>query len=297
MPADLTALGAILALASAAAWGSGDFSGGLASRRASQFQVLALSALSGLALLAVFALLRSEALPSRADAAWAAAAGLGGALGIACLYRGLSLGNAVSVAPTAAVISAAVPVVFGLLAAGWPGSGQMAGFLAAGGGLWLVSRPANDQPARTAVSAAAAPDPRPRLSQSPAVLAAAAGIGFGSFFVLIAQVQPGLVFTPLLVARGVALLTALLLLRARGLPLPGLRGNPVALLAGVLDAAGNALYVLANQFTRLDIAAVLASLYPAATVLLAAALLKERVSGGQWAGLALCIAAVALIAG
>jgi drug/metabolite transporter (DMT)-like permease len=282
---ELSSMGITLALASAVVWGSGDFSGGVAARRSSQFHVLALAALSGLVMLILIAVVRREALPGPADTAWAAGAGVGGAIGIAALYRGLSLGSAATVAPTAAVVGASVPVIFSALVQGLPGPAQLAGFAVAAGGLWLVSRPAGA--GQVGHSGA-----KPEL-----VLALIAGLGFGSFFILIAQVRPGLVFTPLVVARSMALMAALFLLRARRLGLPGLRSNPVALLAGLLDAGGNMLYVMAQQYTRLDVAAVLSSLYPAATVVLAALLLKERVSRPQWLGAALCLAAVMLIAG
>ena len=84
-------------------------------------------------------------------------------------------------------------------------------------------------------------------------------------------------------------------MRLNRLPLPGLRSNPTALLAGLLDAGGNLFYILARQYTRLDIAAVLSSLYPASTVLLAGLILREKISGVQWLGVAICVAAIALI--
>jgi drug/metabolite transporter (DMT)-like permease len=276
-----SALGVFFALTSAAVWGSGDFSGGVATRRGSQYHVLALSALSGIVLLAALAILRREAWPPPAGWAWAALGGVSGALGIACLYRALSLGHAASVAPTTAVISAALPVVVGALSAGLPGSSQLAGFAVAVPGLWLVSASAQT----------GLPVSRPEL-----VLAVLAGLGFGGFFVFIGQVERGYIYTPLVIARGLTLGTALLLIFGRRLPLPSLVGNPVALLAGVLDAGGNIFYVLARQYTRLDVAAVLSSLYPAATVLLAWLVLKERISRRQWLGAALCLAAVGLIA-
>ena len=279
MPA--TALGILFALTSAAVWGSGDFSGGFATRSSNQYHVLAISAFSGIVLLVVLALIVHEAWPSPAGWAWAALGGVSGALGIACLYRALSLGHAAAVAPTTAVISAVLPVVVGALLAGLPGASQLAGFAVAVPGLWLVSAPSQDGA---------------RVSRVELLLAVAAGLGFGGFFVFIGQVEKGFVYTPLVIARSLTLATGLILIVSRRLPLPALASSPVALLAGVLDAGGNIFYVLARQYTRLDVAAVLSSLYPAATVLLAWLVLHERISRRQWIGAALCVAAVGLIA-
>lgn len=278
IPSDL--LGIFFALTSALVWGSGDFSGGLAARRSGQFQVLALAATSGVLMLALFAIWWDEPLPSAGGVFWAGAAGVSGAIGIACLYRGLSLGNAAVVAPAAAVISAALPVVYSLFALGAPRPGQLAGFTLALLGIWLVSSGAGSGEA----------------GRQALLLALLAGLGFGGFFILIAQVEPGLVFTPLIVARAVSLGVALLLLLARRDTLPSLTSNPVALAAGLLDSGGNIFFLLAQQFTRLDVAAVLSSLYPATTVLLAYLILKETVSPAQWLGATCCLAAVVLIA-
>ena len=279
MPA--TALGILFALTSAAVWGSGDFSGGFATRSSNQYHVLALSAFSGIVLLVALALIVREAWPSPAGWGWAALGGVSGALGIACLYRALSLGHAAAVAPTTAVISAVLPVVVGALLAGLPGASQLAGFAVAVPGLWLVSAPSQDGG---------------RVSRVELLLAVAAGLGFGGFFVFIGQVEKGFVYTPLVIARSLTLATGLILIVSRRLPLPALASSPIALLAGVLDAGGNIFYVLARQYTRLDVAAVLSSLYPAATVLLAWLVLHERISRRQWIGAALCVAAVGLIA-
>jgi drug/metabolite transporter (DMT)-like permease len=127
------------------------------------------------------------------------------------------------------------------------------------------------------------------------LLAFLSGIGFGGFFVFIAQVDKGQVFAPIFVARTVTLCIALLMLRLRHIPLPGLTSNHFAILAGVLDTGGNVFYLLATQFTRLDVAAVLSSLYPAGTVILATTIMKEKVSTAQWAGVCLCLLAVVLI--
>jgi drug/metabolite transporter (DMT)-like permease len=85
------------------------------------------------------------------------------------------------------------------------------------------------------------------------------------------------------------------MLRVRRLPLPGPGSNPFALLAGLLDTGGNIFYLLATQFTRLDIAALLSSFYPAMTVILARVILKESISKTQLAGMILCLVALSLM--
>jgi drug/metabolite transporter (DMT)-like permease len=274
-------LGVFLALISASSWGAGDFGGGVASRRLHPFQTLALVAPAAWVALMLGAFARGEGLPSVLSCIWAGAAGLAGALGTAALYRGLSLGNSALVSPVAAVIGAGIPVVFGVALEGLPNVPQLAGFAAGLAGIWMVASMADDQPSGQSRGA---------------WLALAAGLGFGAFFLLIAQVEPGAVFVPLAIVKAVAFAVANICVRWRGLSLPSLRGNGVALAAGVLDAGGNAFYLLARQYTRLDVAVVLSSMYPAVTVLLASMALHERVSARQWVGVLLCVAAVALIA-
>jgi drug/metabolite transporter (DMT)-like permease len=272
-------LGILLALTSGLVWGAADFTGGFATRRGHQLQILAVSAVAGIVLLLACALAWREPLPTAASAAWAAAAGVAGAIGLACLYRGLSLGSAATVAPIAAVVTATLPVLFNGLSAGWPQPIQLAGFAVAMAGIWLVARASGGDP----------------ISGQGLRLAVFAGVGFGSFLILIAQVQAELVFMPLAVARVVTLVTALVLLTLRRVPLPSMAAHPLALVAGVLDAGGNVFYLFAREFTRIDVAAVLASLYPVSTVVLARLLLKEQITGTQWLGAAVCLVAVILI--
>lgn len=273
-------LGIIFALTSAFIWGAGDFSGGFATRRASQFQVLVVSAFSGLVILVAAALVWREPFPSIRGLMFAALGGASGALGIAALYRGLSTGHAASIAPTAAVTGAAVPVIFSGFSQGIPGQTQLFGFALAALGIWMLSSNSGEKGS---------------ITRRELLTAALSGIGFGFFFVFLGQVEPGIVFTPIIVARCFTLAIGLLLIRIYRLPLPSLSANPPALLAGVLDAGGNLFYVLANQLTRLDIAAVLGSLYPASTVLLASALLKQTISPKQWVGVLLSLTAIVLI--
>jgi drug/metabolite transporter (DMT)-like permease len=278
MPANL--IGMFLALASAAVWGGGDFSGGQAARKSHQYQVLILAALSGIVMLGLSALVRGEGLPSARNFLWGAMAGATGALGVAALYKALSMGNTASVAPTSAIVCALIPVLYGLITVGLPTTTQLVGFVLAFIGIWLLSRSpqAGDGDFRKSL-----------------ILAFLSGIGFGGFFLFISFVEKGQVFTPILVARTVTLVIAIIMLRVNRLPLPGIVSNPLALLAGVLDTGGNILYLLATQFTRLDIAALLSSFYPASTVILARIVLKEKVSPAQLAGILLCLLAMTLI--
>ena len=272
-------MGVLLALTSAMVWGSGDFLGGLATRRAHQLHVLALSALSGIVMLVVLSVLVGEAAPSPSSVAWAASAGVAGVVGLASLYRGLAIGSAATVAPTAAVLTAAIPVIFDSFRTGLPRPLQLGGFALAAVGIWLVAR-------------ASAADEVPGKGLKLAFLA---GSGFGCFLILIAQVPSTLVFAPLAIARTSMFALALCVILARGLALPSLVANPIALAAGLLDAGGNVFFMLARRYTRLDVAAVLSSLYPVATVLLARMISKDPISRAQWIGVAICLVAVALI--
>ena len=273
-------LGVLCALLSAVIWGTGDFTGGIATRSKNQYQVLFLASIPGIAVLAVFAVAFNEGIPSVNDALWAFSAGLSGALGIASLYKGLSLGNAASVAPIAAVIGAGLPVVFSLFEFGLPGLVQILGFIMAIMGIWLVSRP---------------PGGQRHATKQELILAMIAGIGFGCFFTLIAQVDKRLVFLPLVISKIAAIILAVTALFFRRESLPSMKGNSIALVTGLFDAGGNIFFMLAKQYTRLDVAAVLASMYPAITVILAWLIMREKVCASQWQGVVLCIIAIALI--
>jgi drug/metabolite transporter (DMT)-like permease len=286
-------LGVSFALLSALLFGSGDFSGGLATRRAlatrrgtatgrhRPFQVLAWSALSGALALGLLAWCTREPLPARASLLWAAGAGLSGALGLVALYRALAQGNAAVVSPIAGVVGAALPVIVGAFTQGLPGAARLLGFASAMVGIGLVTR---------------APSHSAGTSREPILLAGLSGVGFGAFYLFAAQIEPGAVLAPLAVAKVTGGCVAWGAAYLGGRRLPSVQGSGIAWLAGALDAAANALYLLAQQYTRLDVAVVLSSLYPAVTVLLAFLLLKERISRAQWTGVALCSAAIALIA-
>jgi drug/metabolite transporter (DMT)-like permease len=268
----------IFGLASALSWGGGDFSGGLAARRANVFTVLIFSQIAGLVLVLAFAW--SETFPPPRDLAWGFAAGLSGAVGLAAMYRAMAVGRIGIVSPITAVLSAAFPVLFAALTEGLPGSAPMLGFALGAAGLWLVSNPQD-------------------VTASPAglELAILGGLGFGGFYVLIGQVQTDTVFWILAAARAasISLMSGLAWASGR-MQRPTGRLLPLLVLAGLLDVGGNAFFVLAVQAGRLDVSSVLSSLYPAITVLLARTILKEHVTRAQAVGILAALVAVPLIA-
>jgi len=269
----------LFGLAASFSWGTGDFSGGLASRRAHVFSVVLAAYAVGMILLPILALAWSEPLPSWRDALWGASAGLAGTLGLTAFYRALAIGRMGITAPITAVLAASLPVIFSAFTQGLPGPLRLAGFMLALLSVALVSRPV-------------------RASGRPAGLGLAllAGLGFGSFFILISQVSAHAVYWPLASARLVSLLFMIVFVRIRGEQmLPKKSVFPLILLAGSLDVVGNVFFILAAHAGRLDVATILSSLYPAVTVLLAAIILRERVSRIQTLGIVLALGAILLI--
>jgi len=277
-------MAALLALASAATYGAADFLGGLSSRRAPAVAVTLVSQAAGLAvLLAVVAVLGGS--PTRADLAWGAAAGLAGGVGLLLLYRGLAGGTMSVVAPITAVCAAAVPVAAGLAMGERPSAPALGGVVVALLAIVLVSR--EEAPA-------GAPRGPVAASVRTALLA---GVAFGLFFVLLERTGEGAGLWPLVSARfgSIALLAAIGRAAREPLAVPRAALGGV-LAAGILDMTANVLYLLAVREGLLSLVAVLSSLYPASTVLLATVILRERLHPVQRTGLAAAAAAVALIA-
>lgn len=272
----------VFGLAASLCWGSGDFSGGLASRRGNASSVVTVAYAVGFVLLVVLALLWREPFPSPINIMWGALAGLLGAIGLIAFYSALSIGRMGIVAPTSAVLTASLPVIFSMFTVGLPSLFQVVGFVLALLAIILISRPERAKGRPVGIG-----------------LALIAGCGFGCFFIIISRVNAGSTFWPLAVARLVSVLFLLLIMRVRQQQsqqaAPKLTLTLLIVLAGVLDALGNAFFVFSSHAGRLDVAAVLSSLYPAATVLLAALVLHERVTRIQAIGIALALVAVPLI--
>ena len=281
----------VFGLASATSWGAGDFSGGLATKRAPVFTVAFVSKFASLTTMLVFAWVRAEQIPALPVLIWAGGAGVAGAVGLMALYQALAIGVMGIAAPISALVAATMPVVFAALSVGLPTGWQFAGFALAMVAVWFVSRPAG--PAL----------PRDQGQPRGLGLATLAGIGFGGFYIFISRARTDSVFWPLAASQFITLVTVLVF--ASGVALARRNGGirlsmqtvPLMLLAGLLDAGGNAFFLLAEHAGRLDVAAVLASLYPASTVVLARLVLNERVSPTQMVGIVAALASIPLIAG
>lgn len=271
----------VFGLISAASWGAGNFSGGMASKRQDAMVVVAISQAFGAVLLVMLALLWGEVVPPLSHLGYGALAGVAGALGLAALYRGLATANMGIVAPMTAVIAAALPVLFGIINAGLPDNRQLGGFVIAFAGIWIISQQGSGA----------------RLASRALLLSLIAGIGFGLFYIFIDQVSERAVFWPLVIARltSTVLLSLILLRRRQAIRQP--LNLPHLALTGVLETGGSIFFALASASGRLDIAAVLSSLYPVATVFLAWLVLKERLSSRQWVGIVATLAAIILITG
>jgi uncharacterized membrane protein len=276
----------VLALAASAAWGGADFLGGRASRGMRALGVATFSKLAGAGGLAVVCLVAGE-VPSRTEAGWAIGAGLFGAVGLVELYRALALGPMSLVAPLTAC-GGAVPVVAALVTGDVPEPLTSAGLVVAFAGAVIVSRPVG--------SAAAVPGmERAALVHS---LVAAGALGLGLTFLQQAAKAPGDATLGLSLVAALTTAAVLVLTSAsRG----ALNAPPALLLpaivgCGVLDVTANVLFAQASADGEAASVAVLGSLYPLATVLLARVWLGERISATQGAGVLAAMAGVAAIA-
>jgi len=275
-------LAVALGLASSLCWGISDFVGGLKSRSLELLSVLLLSQLTGLVLVALLVALRGRAPPPAGDLALGAVSGVSGVLGLAAFYRGLATGAMAVVAPIAAS-GAAIPVAAGLLEGERPSATQAAGVALAIAGVATVSRETGEagRPARVAAGVG---------------LALAAAVGIGGFFVALDHASGRDLLWALLAARAASvggLGLAVIALRPR---LAVTRADAVALaLVGALDVTANGLFAAAANEGLVSLAAVLSSLYPVVTIVLARLVLAERVRPSQGGGIAAVLVGVALI--
>ena len=280
-----------LGLLSAASWGGSDFAGGLGARRAPALLVTFSGQLVSLVLLAAICFALHIALPGRFPLICASAAGFEGALALALFYRALAMGAMGLTAALTGLLTALVPVLFSAVHEGLPTPLSALGLAAGCAAIWLIThRPqtgAEGTPARALL------------------FGAIAGTGFGAQLILFKLAAPGGVLPVMTVARVAGVAALLLTLPLARVPFSkiGFHGTGSArtgfwlpgIVAGLLDTAGNIFYLGAAGTGRLDVAAVICSLYPAGTILLAGLVLHEHPTRRQWAGMALALGAVALL--
>ncbi|MGH8957169.1 MAG: EamA family transporter [Acidimicrobiia bacterium] len=273
-------MSAVFALLASLIYGAADFYGGVAARRVSTIAVVFWSQLVGLVFGVAVSLLFPAAFLQTSDLVWGAIAGIVGTGGIYALYQGLARGRMSVVSPLAALLSALIPLGLGLSMGERPLPLEWIGVLLALPAIWLVA---------SGVSESAE-------SSGGVGHGILAGLGFGLYFVALAQTTDGAGFWPLVASRAASSLVMAFALLARRVPSPPSGTRLLVVLVGIGDIAANVFLLLAFRSGLLTLVSVLASLYPAITVLLAVLILKEPIAWRQRLGLGLAMAAVALIA-
>jgi drug/metabolite transporter (DMT)-like permease len=269
---------AALALAAAASWGVGDFFGGLKSRSLNPVAILIVAQPIGLTLLAIWVAVRGQG-PPGSSVLWACLAAVLGTTGLIAFYKGMAAGALTIVAPIAGA-GAAIPVIWGLAHGDHPSGYQELGFAAALIGVVLASFERRPEAARLAAGVG---------------WAVIAMVAFGAYYIPMHEASHG----DFLWAAFVFRLTSTTLIAAAWLVLrpPSARRADLPVLAsiGILDTGGNVFFAAASAKGLVSVVSILASLYPVVTVLLARAVLHERVHRSQELGIALALAGIVLI--
>lgn len=272
----------VYGLFSALSWGGGDFAGGLASRKTGAYRAVFYGEAFGLLLLLGAALFLHEPMLGWPKTLLAAAAGAIGSLGLLVLYQAMITGQMSIATPVSALLAATLPVIVGAFTEGLPPALKLAGFACALLAVWLVAQ--DDSGKTHAVRLA---DLR---------LPLLAGICFGMYFIIMHEASQEAVLAPMIASRTAGMLALLVFLLARRENWQMARPAwPYVALNAVLDIGGNLFYILAGQTGRMDVAAVLSSLFPGTTVLLAWLILKEKINRVQWLGILAALIAIALM--
>ena len=273
-------LAVFFGLVSAVTWGAGDFSGGMAVKRTNPYGAVIAAHSVSLVLLLILGAITAEPLPPVRDLLWGCAAGVGGGIGLALLYSALASGQMSIASPVSALVAAGLPVLVGAFSEGLPGAGTLIGFVLALAAVWLISGGVGV-----------------KLKIEKLFLPLLSGVCFATFFIFFDKGSGQSILWPLAATR-VASITSLLSFSivTRQPWIPTRDSWIPIIISSLLDSAGNALYAMSARMGRMDVAAVLGSLYPGSTVLLAWFILKERVSPLQMAGIFVALVAIVLIA-
>ncbi len=268
---------------SALSWGAGDFVGGIVSRRAGVYRAAFYGESAGLIFLAIMLAFIREPLPGWSDLGLCALAGAIGSLGLLMLFRALTEGKMSVAAPVSALMAAVLPVIVSSATEGPPDWMKYVGFVLALAAIWLISRSDDHQK-------------KLHLHLADLWLPLLSGVCFGVYFILMHQGSRTALVWPMLAGRSAGAVVLFFFALAHGqLGWPGRRVASLVLLNAAGDIGGNTCYILSGQLGRLDVAAVLGSLYPGMTVLLAAILLHERLNRSQWVGILAALGAIVLM--
>lgn len=286
-----------MGLLAAILWGGGDFSGGMGAKCAggslrATLRVILVSHFSSFCILLLIESLLRNPFPHGAPLFWGLAAGVAGGLSLTGFYIALARGAMGAPAAVSGLLAAAVPATVAIVIDGSPGTLPLLGFIVAGIAIWIIAA------APTGSLEGHLPQ-----SASTMLLSIVSGAGFGLYFVCLKYAGAAGIIWPMATARLGSLTTCtiliLLLSINSGAPSPIAKLPKSAILwsvsTAVLDTGGNLFYISATRAGRMDVAAVLASLYPASTILLAGWILKEHLSRRQAFGMTIAAIAVLMI--
>jgi len=273
-------------LLSATTWGGSDFVGGVGARRSPALLVVASGHVFSLILLLVICRAMQVAVPGSAPLLYAALGGFEGALALAVFYRALAMGAMGLTAALTGLLTALVPVFFSLVHEGLPSLRAGVGLALGLAAIWLITH--------TPV-AKGAESTRPSAPRLPLLLGGIAGLGFGTQLILFKMASSASILWTMTSARAAGVLALVIVIIVmppkaawRGFWLTGIT-------AGTLDTLGTLFFIQATRVGRLDVAAIVGSMYPAGTILLAALVLREWPTRRQFTGIGMALAAVALL--
>jgi drug/metabolite transporter (DMT)-like permease len=277
-------LSVLFGLLSALTWGTGDFAGGIVSRRAGIYRAAFYGEFTGLIFLAAMLAVVREPIPGWSVWGWSAAAGAIGSVGLVLLFRSLAEGQMSVAAPVSALMAAALPVIASSITEGLPGLVKYLGFGLALVAIWLISQGEGHQKEL-------------HLHLADLRMPLLSGVCFGGYFILMHQGSHTATIWPMTAARSAGAIVLFFFAFARHqLNWPNRHVAALVLLNAAGDIAGNTFYILSGQAGRLDVAAVISSLYPGTTVLLAGLFLRERLNRSQWLGIMATLGAIVLMA-
>jgi len=278
-------LSILFGLSSALSWGAGDFTGGIASRKTGAYRTVFYGEVIGIFVLFFVIAIFGEPIPNSRTWTFAILAGVLGTMGLILLYHSMTLGLMSIAAPVSALLAAVLPVIVGIFREGLPEWMTIIGFGFALFAVWMISQ--GEGGIKNIFS-----------HLTDLKLPLLAGIGFGSYFVFMHEAtNTGATIWPMVASRfgGLILITTYMFITRTSWKVTDSSAWPIITLNGILDISGNVFFILAGQAGRLDVAAVLSSLFPGSTVLLAWIFLKERLNRNQWIGILSALTAIVLM--